>query len=186
MRGIVYVALSELVIEKYGMPMWDKLLNHVKPASKGIYTTAEIYPDEEIASMVTGLSEITQESVEDLLVLLGIHTFSIFRERFPIFFQEGAFFRKGTTLKEFIVSVEWVIHVEVRKLYPSAALPTFRYEDPGPQKLIVYYDSPRQLCYLAIGLMKGASEHFGTPLNVSHAECLRRGDSHCKLEVNFS
>lgn len=179
MRGVVLTSFSDLVIEHYGLQTWEDLLKKANPKSGGAYTAAEAYSDDELKSLILVLSEMKNLKVDDLLVTFGEYMFSILGEKFPMFFLEGM------SLKDFLLSIDRVIHIEVKKLYPDASLPVFRYEDPAPEKLIIYYNSPRKLCHLGIGLMRGAAKHFKKSLEISHAECLHRGDPHCRFDIEF-
>ena len=63
--------------------------------------------------------------------------------------------------------VENVIHVEVKKLYPDAELPSFECTREGPDRVVMVYRSPRRLSDLAAGLIEGCAEHYGEALDVT-------------------
>jgi hypothetical protein len=65
-----------------------------------------------------------------------------------------------TDLVPFLESLEGVVHVEVRKLYPDAELPSFVTRWDG-DVFILEYRSARPFASLAEGLLKGAIEHWG-------------------------
>ncbi|MBL4656147.1 MAG: heme NO-binding domain-containing protein, partial [Bacteroidia bacterium] len=62
--------------------------------------------------------------------------------------------------KDFLKSVESIIHVEVKKMYKDAYTPSFKYTDPAPDKLIIQYHSKRKLYALMEGLINGVGEHY--------------------------
>ena len=74
---------------------------------------------------------------------------------YPVFFQEVS------SSFDFVASVDGVIHVEVRKLYPDAQLPSFQVLERTPHVLRIKYRSDRHLGDLAEGLLEGCIAHFG-------------------------
>ncbi len=179
MKGIVFASLNKLVEEKFGFHAWEMVLEDSKPASEGIYTAAENYPDEEIFSLVGSLSKTTGIPIPALVTTFGEFLFGEFARLSPEYFQ-------NRDAKSFLQSVHGIIHIEVKKLHPDAQLPTFSYEDPAPNRLVMLYRSPRKLCPLAEGLIRGTAKHFHVKIDLNHPLCLHRGDDHCRLELTFS
>lgn len=56
MQGSIYTSFSEMVIEKWGMTVWNELLEKVPPCSQGIYTNGMQYNDSEI---IASLGQLT-------------------------------------------------------------------------------------------------------------------------------
>ena len=52
MKGIIFSALNQVVEEKFGLEMWESLLEEIQPDSDGIYLSGEGYPDEELFAFV--------------------------------------------------------------------------------------------------------------------------------------
>jgi hypothetical protein len=99
--------------------------------------------------------------------------------RYPVFLNQS------DNLRDFLISVGSVIHIEVQKLYDNPNLPTFSYDTSRDDQLIMRYKSPRKLCVLAEGLMRGASEYYKTPIEIDHPVCMHKGSDHCDLVVRF-
>ncbi len=178
MKGIVFTLLNDMVEEKFGLEAWDALIT--KAGSDGMYLSTETYTDEELMKLVGAASEMTGIPANDLVKAFGTYMFPQFYAKYPVFFKEGM------TLKSFLLTVDRVIHVEVRKLYPDAALPDFEYEDEDDNALTMVYSSPRKMCALAEGLIAGAAEHFSTEYSLKHDKCMHKGDSCCHLEMVFA
>ncbi len=176
---MVFSILANLVEEKFGIDTWNACLEKVEPESGGLYTAVGTYSDEELFDIVTTLSEMTDIPVPDLIEAYGEYLMPQLVNKYPTFKKEGMH------LKEFLLSIEDIIHVEVRKLYPDASLPTFRYEDHQEDTLTMIYQSPRKLCALATGLIKGASKLFEQDIEFEHPKCLHHGDQHCRFELRF-
>lgn len=178
MKGVVFNLLNELVEEQFGFVAWEKMLAAAE--SDGEFIEAETYPDELVVKLVTAAHEITDISVADLLRTFGQYMAPAFAKNYPVFFDNQ------TSLKAFLLTVDRVIHVEVRKLYAEAHLPEFDYVDECDKKLTMYYRSPRKMCHLAEGLIAGCAKHFNEDYQLSHDVCMHNGDRHCELDIEFT
>ena len=118
MKGVVFTEFLEMVEAKWSLEMVDQLIERAKPPSGGVYTAVGTYAPAEMVALVSALSEATDMPIPDLLKAFGGHLFGTFARNYPQFL-EGR-----DTSFAFLESVESVIHVEVRKLYPDAELPS--------------------------------------------------------------
>ena len=66
----------------------------------------------------------------------------------------------------FLNSIDQYIHPEVLKLYPDAELPRFQAEIKSDNEMMLNYMSSRKMSDLAIGLIKGAANHFEEDVDV--------------------
>ncbi|MEM7431063.1 MAG: heme NO-binding domain-containing protein [Pseudomonadota bacterium] len=178
MKGIVFNIFSDLVNDEFGMEVWDQLIDQTEPESMAIYTSTEIYPDEELVAYVTELSRITGAEAPALIRAFGKYMMHRFKGVHPEFME-------GQTAKSMLEGVHDVIHVEVKKLHPDTLLPTFEYESSGDDQLTMIYTSPRKLCHLAEGLIEGTGEVFGEAITIDHTECMHDGADSCRLELTF-
>ncbi|MFN8020186.1 MAG: heme NO-binding domain-containing protein [Acidimicrobiales bacterium] len=160
MKGVVFTEFFGMVAGLLGDDMVDDLVDATAPASGGAYTAVGTYDHREIVAMVAELSARTGTPVPDLLQAFGRHLFGRFADLYPVFFA-GV-----TDCFEFLDSIETVIHVEVRKLYPDAELPRFESHRPDPGTMVLVYRSPRHLHDLAAGLIAACAEHFGQTITV--------------------
>ncbi|WP_310618741.1 heme NO-binding domain-containing protein [Flexibacterium corallicola] len=162
MLGIVFTEFIEMVEEEFSPDVADDIIVAMEEflPSKGVYTAVGEYDHTEILQLVTHLSEKTNIPVADLVEVFGRHLFSRFVIRYPEFFDSV------DDIFVFLMGIEDHIHREVRKLYPHAELPTFSYQRPEPNKLIMDYSSTRPFSHLALGLIRGASAHFGTDIEL--------------------
>lgn len=180
MKGIIFTQLSRLIEETQGIACWNEVLEEVQPASQGIYVGTNTYPDEELMDIVHCLSQKLHTPITDLLYNFGAYLFPVFAQKYAIFIPEHI------KLKEFLKTVDQIIHVEVLKLYPEASTPTINCEDPNDNTLTMLYSSQRKLCPLALGLIHGASTHFKEKITVNHTQCMHHGHPHCRIEINFT
>lgn len=178
MKGVIFNVLEDLVISKCGVPAWNEVLSE-NPEATGIYTASESYPDEELFGLVGSVAQKLEMSVADVVQTFGTYLFHQLAERYPMFVEQPE------NLREFLLSIESVIHIEVRKLYDSPNLPSFTYDESSQDQLVMHYQSPRKLCILAEGLVRGAAEYYKTPITIDHPVCMHQGADHCDLVIRF-
>lgn len=179
MKGIVFTTFNDMVEQEIGIEVWEKILDTVKPESAGIYTSVEDFPDEELIRMVSELSMITDTPVVELIKAFGQYLFHTLALKHPVFIEDEPDFI------EFLKSIEDVIHKEVKKLYPNPNLPTLKWEQPDPASLIMFYTSPRKLCHLADGLIRGAAEKYKVDYTFSHDVCMHDGHENCEFKIRL-
>jgi len=129
--------------------------------------------------LVGAAHEVSGIPVSDLVRSFGEYMFPRFQQANPQFFADDM------TLKSFLLSVDRIIHVEVRKLHPGAILPEFEYKDDSDNELTMYYTSPRKLCHVAEGLIAGAAKHFNTEYTLEHPDCMHDGAKACTLKLTM-
>ncbi len=178
MKGIVFSILSEMVEETFGLDAWNKLLDDT--GLEGIYVATETYDDSELFTLVAAAESATGIPAKELVHQFGVYMLPHFVANYPVFFENQ------TSLKDFLLTVDQVIHVEVRKLYPDAGLPEFLYEDRDDNELVMMYSSPRKLCALAEGLIEGSANHFNQSCSIIHDVCMHKGADHCRFELKIS
>lgn len=179
MKGIVFTTFNEMVEQEIGIDMWESLLESVKPESGGIYTSIEDFPDQELLDMVTELSHKTGTPVTELIEAFGQYLFH------ALAFKHSIFTDQKPNLVEFLKSIESVIHKEVHKLYQNPNLPSIDWEQPEENTLILHYHSPRKLCRLADGLIRGAADHYKTKIKMSQTACMHDGADRCTFVIEI-
>jgi len=159
--------------------MWESILDSVQPDSGGIYTSVEDFPDSELFEMIKSLAEHTNTPANDLVKEFGLYLFHTLAAKHQIFVDaEPDFFA-------FLKSIDNVIHKEVEKLYPNPNLPNIDWEQPDSQTLKLFYRSPRKLCHLASGLIRGAASQYNVEFTMSHDPCMHNDSDHCCFEIKI-
>lgn len=168
MKGVVFTEFLEMIESRYSLEVLDEVVRSAALPSGGGYTSIGTYPPQEMQSLVTQLSRVTGKPAAELLNEFGRHLLQRFTQMFPQFFlsSQSAF--------GFLERVEDFIHLEVKKLYPDAELPSFECQRRGDSELTMLYRSPRGLSDLAEGLMRGCIEHFGEQIDI-HKQDLAGG-----------
>lgn len=154
MKGVVFTEFLEMVESKIGADTADQLLDDCELASGGAYTALGTYDHQEMVTLVVRLSELTNTPVPDLLKTFGNHLLGRFVAQYPSFFTEAG------SAYDLLERVEGYIHVEVRKLYPDAELPSFQCQRDGNGRMVLTYSSARPFADLAEGLIRGCIAHY--------------------------
>jgi hypothetical protein len=174
-KGIVFNLLEEVVSTEYGDAAWDRLLDAA--GLEGAYTSLGSYDDAQVFALVRVASEALAIPPEDVLRWFGERAMPLLARRYPGFFGNHAHVR------EFLLTLNNIIHPEVRKLYPGAQTPVFDFDTSAADVLTIGYNSPRRLCALAEGFMRGAAAHYRQRLDIAHPQCMHHGDAKCVFHV---
>jgi hypothetical protein len=174
MKGVLFSVIEQVVIDRFGEDAWDGILERSRV--DGVYTSLGDYPDADLVAIVQAIAQTLNVSVPEALVLGGHDAFGILAARHPSLLQ-GL-----NRWQDVLMHLEDIIHPEVHKLYPGASAPSFVTEETETG-MLVEYRSKRQLCHLAEGLIRGAGDYFGTPVDVRSETCVHSGDEKCLLVV---
>ncbi|MGH2731255.1 MAG: heme NO-binding domain-containing protein [Actinomycetota bacterium] len=177
MKGIVFNLLEHAVTEEFGEDSWDEVLEAT--GLDGAYTAVGSYPDEEFLSLVSKASAALGMPPDDLVRWFGRKSIPVLYTRYPQFFDPH------TTARSFVLTLNEVIHPEVRKLFPGADVPVFDFDASKPDRVTLGYVSSRKLCAFAEGLIEGAAVHFGEQASIEQTQCMKRGDAKCVLDCSF-
>src|SRR5919197_1983908 len=178
MKGIVFNLLEEVVSRDHGEDVWDALLEAT--GLDGAYTSLGSYSDDDLMKLVAAASSALDTPPDEIVRWLGRSALPLFAERYPQFFEPHQ------STRSFMLTLNQVIHPEVRKLYPGADVPVFDFDASSDEVLVMGYASSRKLCAFAEGLIEGAASHYGERALIEQPRCMVRGDEKCVLEISFS
>ncbi len=162
MKGIVFTEFLDLVESKFGLEMVDKIISSSDLESGGSYTSIGTYEFSDMLQLITNLSNNTDISVDDLLLIYGEHFFSVLKSSYPAMLAEYS----GSL--ELLSSIENHIHVEVRKIYPDAELPSFEILSRSDDSLRMVYRSSRAMHMFGLGLMRSTFKHFNQKSDIQY------------------
>lgn len=174
MKGVLFNVVEEAVSREWGEPMWDALLLDCE--LDGAYTALGNYPDGELVALARAASVRLDQSVDDVLRILGRLAFRPLLARYKSAEQPPA------SMRAFLPTVNELIHPEVLKLYPGASVPRFIVRDTGTH-LELDYVSVRSMCMLAEGLVLGLAEYYREDVTVDQPRCKQRGDDRCTIRI---
>ena len=155
MKGIVFTEFLEMVEDKFSSEIADRIIEEAELRSDGVYTAVGTYDHNEMIKLVSCLSQETGIPYDELVRSFGTYLFERFYKIFPQYFEGSS------SSFEFLQRIEDYIHVEVRKLYPEAELPSFVCDTSRPGCMRLTYRSARPFAILAEGLIRGCIAHYG-------------------------
>jgi hypothetical protein len=177
MKGIIFNLLEQVITQHHGEDVWDQLLDDA--GVDGAFTSLGNYSDETLRSLVGAASRRLAIPPQEVIRWFGRKAISTLATRYPVFFE------RHTATRSFLLSLNGMIHPEVRKIYPGADAPDFDFADSTPETLVMSYRSRRQLCALAIGLIEGSADHFRENAVVQHDTCMLTGHDRCIFRIQF-
>ncbi len=158
MKGIVFNLLEDVVSEQFGTETWDFLLEKAKV--DGVYSSLGNYPDEDMLALVSAAAHHLKISEGEVLRWFGEQAMPLLKKTYPELFEQFP------SARAFILSVNTIIHPEVRKLYSGAHCPYFHFTELPDGALEMRYQSSRHLLDLAHGFILGAADIWHEKVSV--------------------
>jgi Haem-NO-binding len=177
MKGLIFTEFLELVETCFGMEVADQVITKGCPFHTSGFTSVGTYDHRDLLSMVGELSKVADVASRDLVFQFGKRMFGKFLEQHP-----EAFERVSSTF-ELLLSVEDVIHVEVRKINPEAELPSFTFPATTEGSLDVVYQSSRPFADLAHGLISASIAHFKESLEIIRTDLEGEPNTHAMFSL---
>ena len=178
MKGIIFNLAEEVVRRQHDEDAWDAILAAAE--LDGSWTSLGSYPDEHLEQIVACAGAQLGTDRRSVLRAVAEGAIPLLAERYPHFFTPH------TSARALVLTLNDMIHPEVRKLYPGATPPVFGFEPAPEGELMLSYTSARGLCALAEGFLHGAATHYGQTVEISQPSCLLDGASRCLLHCRFA
>lgn len=164
MKGIIFTEFLDTVDETFGEATTDNVVSRCPFSHGGAFTSVGSYDPEDLHTMVEALSSETSVSPEDLQRVFGRRLFGRFNDLYP------EMMARCDEPFDLLAAIEDEIHVDVRKLYPDAELPSILPLRRGESSLILRYRSPRRLEWFCYGLIEGCLHFYENKGTVSMTE----------------
>ncbi|HYD78792.1 MAG TPA: heme NO-binding domain-containing protein [Paucimonas sp.] len=176
-KGIVFAEFIGMVEARFSAEVADRIISSSKLATGGAYTSVGTYNHLELLELVERLSDETGIDSRELVKAFGEYLLLRFVQRYPSYFEthHSAF--------DFLATIDSKIHVEVRKLYPDAELPSFTQVFPSPDRMVLTYRSSRPFGDLAEGLIRGCITHYGTPIRLAREDLAGGQGAHVRFTL---
>ncbi len=176
MHGLIFSELKTFVDATLGPTAWPALLDKAGTPGK-IYMPIATYPDGDAVTLVTTASQVTGRPVAELL-----ESFGEFIAPDLLRMYASLLDRRWTTL-DVLEHTEETIHQVVRSQSPGSRPPELRTTRESADQVIIEYDSPRRMCSVAKGIVRGLARHFGETVELQETRCMLRGAASCRLLV---
>ncbi|MEJ1223325.1 heme NO-binding domain-containing protein [Sediminicola sp. 1XM1-17] len=180
MKGIIFNIAEQFITTHYGDDTLETIMEDCKLITKDPFVGPGTYPDGDLLEIVRIASEKVELHSDEFLKRLGHFTFGKLAERHPYFVANYEH------PKQFLLTVDNVIHVEVRKLYNGTQLPMFQYAEPNAKELIITYYSKRKMYALMEGLINGVADHFNIAIEQQQNKYIKDGNEFCNYHLKFA
>lgn len=172
MHGLIHLELKRFVEERFGAKAWGELTHRAGLASE-IYTPLRSYPDEQMLALVGEAVTMTGFSASSLLEEFGEALVPTYLSIY------GNLVKPEWRTLEVIEHTEETIHRVVRMRHPGAEPPRLHAQRTKPNEVVLTYDSPRKLCAVARGIVKGVAKQFAEVVTIDETQCMHNGDRAC-------
>lgn len=179
MHGIIFAELKKFADTAVGPDAWPAIAAEARLPHTSFLAT-ETYPDEQLTALVGAAVRLTGMPAPQLLERFGEF---IVPDLVKVF---GAFIKREWTALDLLENTELVIHRAVRLQDAKATPPQLRITRTNPAQVTIEYASPRRLCAVAKGIMRGIAIHYAEPLAIHETSCMHSGDPVCRLVATRS
>ena len=161
MKGVIALALKELVVEKAGADKWKQAL-----AIAGIDREPMILPvsdvdDQTILDIVNGVCQVLGISLVQVADAFGYYWVNVYSQKMYSKYYAGM-----KTARDLLLGMDKV-HVAMTQTMANARPPRFEYEWKDDKTLIMKYKSHRGLIDFLVGLIKGVGKFYKENLTVT-------------------
>ena len=177
MHGLILVELKSFAESQLGAEAWAGLLEESGLPGRS-YDVRWSYPEEDVPRIVAAAARRT-----------GLPEHAVL-EAFGEFVAPRLLSLAGSRLKaewktlDVVEHTERAIHSFVRAVHPDATPPYLRVHRTSPSDVIIFYDSPRKLCFVAKGIVKGMARHFGERIGIVEERCMLTGAPDCTFVLS--
>jgi predicted hydrocarbon binding protein len=176
MHGIVFTEFQHFIERGSHEGRWHDVLHGAK-LDRRVYASIRHYPDKEFFDIVGSASRALNKPVDEIVEDFGVYIAPDLLGMYAVLIKPG-----WRTL-DVIEHTEAVIHSVVRVKESGAEPPQLKSRRVAPDEIELIYDSPRKLCRLAKGIIRGIAAHFGERIQIVEHGCMLVGASSCKLQI---
>ena len=179
MHGLIFFYLQKFTDSiTAGRSSWGTIRARVA-SSTARYLPSGVYDDADAVQLLGVLASETNRSLPDLLRDFGEFLAP------QLLKVAGTHVDPSWRTLDLIENTEQIIHTMVRAANPGAAPPVLETVRPSMTELHLVYTSRRQLCPLAVGLIRGIARHYGEQVLLAEPSCMLRGDPFCSFTIEL-
>ena len=180
MKGIIFNITERFIISNHGEEVYEDIISSCKLETKEPFVGPGTYSDNDMLEILKVATQKLNVKIDYLLKELGKYAFGQLAKRYPNFVSPY------DDAKTFLLTVDGIIHVEVRKLYQETQLPVFQYSEPSENELIITYYSKRKLYSFMEGLINGVAKYFNVNIIQDNNIYVKNGSEFCDYHLKFS
>ena len=177
MNGIIFSEMKRYVEGTLGAESWKALVK--QNVAQQTYAPFSDYPDQQFAAIVESVAARARTTKNAVVESFGEFIAPQLLGMIPSLLHPA-----WRTL-EVIENTESTIHKVVRQQHADATPPYLRVHRTAADEVTIFYDSPRKLCFLAKGIIRGLALHFGDTVSTTEARCMLNGAPDFTLVVTL-
>ena len=180
MKGHIFNLLERFIVETAGAGACEKILDSCEFEGNGVFVRPGNYPDSDLVELVNETVDQLGLTVEQAHLAFGEWIFPHLAKLVPSEMVDVGH------PKKFLMTLNEIHEVELKKLWPDAEPPKFYCEDMGPDSMTFTYDSPRQMFDLVDGVLKSVAKYYSVPIRWEKK--FREGDAGyrvCQFDLVF-
>jgi predicted hydrocarbon binding protein len=177
MHGTIFFELKKYIEAKLGGHQgWDRVLSESKLGARTYEVMAD-YPDTELIQLISTASGITGMTVPSI-----VEDFGEFIAPDLLQMYAGVINPQWKTL-DVVEHTEDEIHSIVRLHNRDANPPNLKCIRTSENEVVIHYSSPRKLCDVAKGIVKGLAKHYRENISVTESTCMLKGAPSCTIQI---
>ncbi len=176
MHGIVFCELRRFVEASFGHEAWARLLATTGAPGR-LHLPVASYPDGELLALVAAASRQTGVATPVLLERFGEVLVPAYLKLY------SHLVRPEWRALDLVEHTEQTIHKVVRVTHPGASPPVLSCDRIRADEIWVHYTSPRRLCAVARGILRGVAAHYRERFELDERQCMLKGGSECLIVV---
>jgi len=179
MYGVMFGFLREYVQKNHGgEETWRALLKASGESAYKIHFATKDYPDEEIVAIATAAATALDMPLADVLEDFGSYVGPRLVEFYHPYIEQH-----NQDVFSIVVHAGANIHNQLHAHNPDRKPPTLSAKIIDPEHMEVHYKSPRRLCHIVRGVLRGLGEQFDEDLLIEEHQCMHSGANECVMMV---
>lgn len=176
MHGAIFTELQEFATSAFGADVWRQVCDRAAVGPR-VYLPVATYPDSEAIALVGAASELSGKPAAELLGAFGEYLVA------PLLQTYKSLVRPEWRTLDLLEHTESTIHRIVRVREPDATPPELACERASADEVVIRYGSPRRLCALALGLIRGVARHYSESIEIREVACMTAGAPQCEIRA---
>lgn len=160
MKGAILDCLAQMVELKFGREVWERILSASGLDTKMEFSSGRDVNDEKTMEIINNTCQELNLTLEQAAEAFGVFWVNSYASR-----QYAIYLNRYGSAKDLIKGMD-AVHEYTTKTVQNAHPPRFEFEDLDENRLRVTYKSSRNLIDLYIGLIKGVSVYYKTPIRI--------------------
>jgi predicted hydrocarbon binding protein len=177
MNGVFHKGLKDFTVERYGRDTW-RAARDAAGVEERVYLPVDSFPDHEFIELVQALAAEAPDSPFEVLEAFGRFVAGRLVETY------GGMIEDDWDAMDLLEHLESSVHEPLRTHNERLDPPRIEATRDGPSQVTIRYRSPRKLCPVATGLIRGVADHYDQEVYVSEPRCMHEGDDLCELVVS--